>query len=568
MATFSIDLITGKPYLFSGDFTNSGMTTFSGVTSVINGLSMVTSRQAKLGGALVYPTILTKGGINIAGVEYGGDYSASFSNRSLVDKGYVDNKVSGSTPNWNTLTNRPAWLTGTTLSAFQLAHSHSQYLTNSIFQTYTGTTAPGQFANKANAITGATNLGSGQGIYTSVSANKVQLKSLKAAGSVSISTDSTSITLSGSTPAIPTWSTLSGRPAWLTGTTLQMFQTGHTHSYNKLTNKLSGGTGIEIINNVIIATGGTATSWAVITNKPSWLSGITLQAFQTGHTHGQYLTASALNGYWTSAQTTGYLSTHFWTSGQTISYINGRNFLTGVTWSQVTSKPSWVGSGETTVTFVGNQYRIYTPSDISANWSTLSGRPYWLTGTTIQAFQTGHTHSYTNLSNKLVFIESGVTIVTQNGSNVNIYVPPTNVTLQLIDNSGNSEVNTITATTISWTTQEFSGTTFNFTGGSKIRITENGIYGIGYTLNFINEDAAPKNIGTVIRKNGNTVIAPTTSALLSTFPYYSAVNIMSIYKTNLLVNDYVELIAYRIGDAGSALTIPGGSWITVIKYNT
>ena len=148
MATFAIDLITGKQYLFNGNFTNSGMTTFSGVTSVINGLSMVTSRQARLGGTLVCSTILTKGAGNTAGVEYGGDYSASFSNRSLVDKGYVDLKVSGSTPSWNTLTNRPAWLTGTTLSAFQLAHSHSQYLTNAAFGTFTGTTLPANYYNK------------------------------------------------------------------------------------------------------------------------------------------------------------------------------------------------------------------------------------------------------------------------------------------------------------------------------------------------------------------------------------------------------------------------------------
>jgi hypothetical protein len=300
MATFSIDLLTGKPYLFSGDFTNSGMTTFSGVTTVDNGLSMATSRKAKLGGTLICSTILTKGAGNTAGIEYGGDYSASFSNRSLVDKEYVNNRITGSTPSWLILTNRPAWLTGTTLSVFQ----------------------------------------------------------------------------------------------------------------------------------------------------------------------------------------------------------------------------------------------------------------------------TGHTHSYGNLTNKLTFTQSGITTVVQNGSNVTIYTPSTNVTLQLIDNLGNAEVNVISAVTLTWTTQEFSGTTFNFTGGSKILITENGIYGIGYTLNFVNEDAAPKNIGTVVRKNGDTIIAPTTSASLSTFPYYSAVNIMSIYKTNLLAGDYVELIAYRIGDAGSALTIPGGSWITVIKYNT
>jgi len=125
MATFAIDLLTGNNYLFNGNFTNSGMTTFSGVTSVNNGLSMVDSRTAKLGGTLTCSTIITIGGGNTAGIEYGGDYSAGFSARSVVDKGYVDNEVSGSTPSWSVITDKPSWLSGATIGAFQLDHTHS-----------------------------------------------------------------------------------------------------------------------------------------------------------------------------------------------------------------------------------------------------------------------------------------------------------------------------------------------------------------------------------------------------------------------------------------------------------
>lgn len=532
MATFSIDLITGKPYLFSGDFTNSGMTTFSGVTSVINGLSMVTSRQARLGGTLVCSTILTKGAGNTAGVEYGGDYSASFSNRSLVDKGYVDNKVSGSTPNWNTLTNRPAWLTGTTLSAFQLAHTHSQYLTVATFngftgttlpgnyytklqinsytgetanalssklntsvfnlytgttapnkyqtianvshytgttapntyQTianvshYTGTTAPNQFASKANATTGATNLGSGTGIYTSVTANKIQLKGLKGTGNISISTDSTSITLSGSTPVV-TWNTLSGRPTWLTGTTLQIFQTGHTHSYNNLTNKLTAGSGIAIISNVISATGGTATSWAVITNKPSWLSGNTLQQFQTGHTH-----------------------------------------------------------------------------------------------------------SYNNLTNKL----SGGTgvVITNNVINVTGSTSTTYSTLQLLDTTGGLNVNTIAVTPVTWVQQVFSGTSLSFTGGSRIYVRATGVYEISYALNIVNGGNSVKNIGSVIRKNTVTDITPLSSSSLSVdLINNTSTNSLPQYLISLSNSDYLELVAFRIGNSGTVSTKANGSWLKIKRIS-
>ena len=94
MATFTIDLLNGEQHLFSGNFTNSGTTSFSGVTTVNNGLTLVGTCQAKLGGTLNCSTVITIGAGNTAGVEYGGDYSSSFSNRSLVDKGYVLSQTS------------------------------------------------------------------------------------------------------------------------------------------------------------------------------------------------------------------------------------------------------------------------------------------------------------------------------------------------------------------------------------------------------------------------------------------------------------------------------------------
>lgn len=626
MATFSIDLITGKPYLFSGDFTNSGMTTFSGVTSVINGLSMVTSRQARLGGTLVCSTILTKGAGNTAGIEYGGDYSASFSNRSLVDKGYVDNKVSGSTPSWNTLTNRPAWLTGATLSAFQTGHTHSQYQTvanvsyytgttapntyvaKSVFSTYTGTTAPGQFASKANALTGGTNQGSGlgvftgnsanrlrarsikvagsnlsisgdstsititgtdvdnyvplatyqtytgttapnafakkadaltggtnqgsgqgiftgntanklkarsikvagnlsisgdstsititstdtdnyvplatyqtytgttapnafaskanaltggtnqgsgQGIFTGNTANKLKARSIKVAGNLSIAGDSTSITISGGSE---TWNTLSGRPAWLTGATLQVFQTGHTHSYNNLNNKLTAGSGIAINSNVISATGGTPTSWAVITNKPSWLSGNTLQVFQTGHTH---------------------------------SYNNLNNKLSGGTGIAIT--------------------------------------------------------------NNLINLTGATPVISSSA-------------IQLLDTVGGTDVNTISATTIAWTTQAFSGTSLDFTGGSRIYARASGTYEVSYVINAKNSTGSPKNIGSLIRKNGNTDVTPLSSSSFNQNNLNNlSTNSMPQYLISLLNGDYVQLIAFRIGTSGESKTKANGSWIKMKK---
>jgi hypothetical protein len=101
MSTFAIDLLSGKEYLFNEDFTNSGMTTFSGVTSAINGLTIVGTggHTVRFGGTLNSGTTIIRGAGNTAGIEYGGDYSADFSARSLVDKGYVDKEISENTQN-------------------------------------------------------------------------------------------------------------------------------------------------------------------------------------------------------------------------------------------------------------------------------------------------------------------------------------------------------------------------------------------------------------------------------------------------------------------------------------
>jgi hypothetical protein len=92
---------------------------------------------------------------------------------------------------------------------------------------------------------------------------------------------------------------------------------------------------------------------------------------QTGHTHAQYATVANLTGH------TSDTTIHFKQSGITITENQVTNLVTDLagksgtghthsyTGSSITNKPSFVGSGNTTVTLVNNTYRIYTPSGIS-----------------------------------------------------------------------------------------------------------------------------------------------------------------------------------------------------------
>ena len=141
-----------------------------------------------------------------------------------------------------------------------------------------------------------------------------------------------------------------------------------------------------------------------------------------------------------------------------------------------------------------------------------------------------------------------------------------NSTLQLIDTTGGQQVNNITATSISWDSQVFSGTSLNYTGGSRIYIQETGTYDISYVVNVNNDTGSNKNIGTVIRKNNNEDVTPMSSASFnSNIENDSSTNTMPNYLVNLTIGDYIELVAFRIGYTGNVFTKENGSWIKIQK---
>jgi len=149
------------------------------------------------------------------------------------------------------------------------------------------------------------------------------------------------------------------------------------------------------------------------------------------------------------------------------------------------------------------------------------------------------------------------------GTTISVNLPKA---LQLTDNVGGVNVNNIAATPITWSSVVFSGTALNYSGGSRIYVQESGIYGISYVLNVNSSSGSDKNIGTLIRKNGNTDITPMSSASFSSnFQNDSSTNIMPENMVTLVAGNYVELMAFRIGYAGQVYTVSNGSWIKMEK---
>ena len=201
---------------------------------------------------------------------------------------------------------------------------------------------------------------------------------------------------------------------------------------------------------------------------------------------------------------------------------------------------------------VFNDYTANTAPNTFVDWTTFNS----YTGNTLSLINAKQDKliegDYISINNNVI----SVTGLTGNVDNA----------LQLIDTIGGQSVNNIESTPIEWTDVIYSGSGLSYTGGSRIYILEDGIFGISYVVNVNNNTSGNKNVGILIRKNGDTDVTPLSSASISLDEYNdTGTNVMPEYKVELKINDYIELIGFRIGSAGTAYTIPNGSWIKIKK---
>ena len=480
---------------------------------------------------------------------------------------------------WGSITSKPSWLTGNTAIEFASGHTHPQYLT------------------------GGTNMGTTSIIYgTSVSGQKLQLKGLVAADSkIVVSGGTTNVSvglgnvglndLSDVTITSPTLNNIlvySGSNfinkapidifanvddlellrrsgTTIIGLSTNTFSlTGHTHSY----------TGGSITDLPILFTGYTfvqsgMTQISVVDNEVTIYTNPSGATLSLNDLSDVTITSPTLNN---------------------ILVYSGSNFINKAPidiFANVDDLELLRRSGTTIVGLAMNEITGFTKTtDFTVFTGTTLPNNYYNKNQVnglISGFTTGYTFiesgaTIINVNNDVVtiyspsgtsynFYGSGGTIVTVDGNNVTIYSSSlTGETFQIKDISGNTEVNQISGSLIVWTTVDYNTPNVNYTGGSQIYITQNGTYGIGYSLNVINQTTQQKNIGTVIRKNGNTDITPTTStSIMTNATNDSGTNLSAEYQIDLVAGDYIELVAFRIGSSGSALTVPNGSWLTISK---
>ena len=122
----------------------------------------------------------------------------------------------GGTSTWGSIT-------GTLSNQTDLQNALDAKTDVTLFDSYTGTTAPTTFALKSAAITGATNVGTGEGLYTGITGNELQIKSLVAGSNITLTPAADSITIAatggGTGGTITTYNTTSSGGATTTSAT-------------------------------------------------------------------------------------------------------------------------------------------------------------------------------------------------------------------------------------------------------------------------------------------------------------------------------------------------------------
>lgn len=461
------------------------------------------------------------------------------------------------------------------------------------FANYTGVTQPILDA----ALTGVTNLGTGSELGAVLDRN-VTIKSIAGLGGVTIIESGDTIVISGETNATATWDSITNKPAWLTGTTLQEFEDGHEHTQYTLKTDFDGHTGDTSIHFTMAEITGFTTSsdFSSHTGDTSIhftmaeITGFTTNAEFTGLTEAFVSHTGDTSIHFTMDEITGFTKTSDFTGYTAIteSRIQGIeadiDYLSGIT-SGNTSSIDYLSdltayiSGETSANTVNiaantadianlavwsgetNNYLTYLSGETAANTADIANLIIWsgetnadiayisgITDTKLATvIFTGYTASTANKDKKIVLVSNATT-------DINKITPV--------------EITWASATLYDGTGRVFTGTsdTYYWSGGSNVWILEAGIYEVQYHITLKNgSGGVSRSIGSYVRISGLTINVTASGAVLMVA---DATEVLTIPPTVLSIEpNELDVIAFRITNAGTVNTVPNSVSLTINRLS-
>ena len=293
---------------------------------------------------------------------------------SIVKRGYVKSTGNVKSWLWNEYTgafDKLGWILidgdiSQLQDTFQLSSVPLYYNGTSTYP-YTGTswTSGSYYNNFSNVVintvlgslTSGNTLTNGGRPFANKLGNYLQHRTVvsKTPRFIDVTDNSTFIYLSGVT------SILGALNVGATGVAVYSGQSDTTLLFKKL---IGGGDTIisQSGDTVLIYSSGNtfSVSWYTLTGKPQWLSGTTLQAFETGHTHSQYALSNTLTGLTQSFDShTGDTSIHYKQSGITITESQVTNLTTDLgNKTDIGLYVKIIVTGSTLLATTGNSYVI------------------------------------------------------------------------------------------------------------------------------------------------------------------------------------------------------------------
>lgn len=421
------------------------------------------------------------------GIQYNEDYSSTFQNRSLVDKGYVDAVATGLIPKANVLV---ATTANITLSGTQTIDGVAL--------------VAGDRVLVKDQTTGSEN-----GIYLVTGGTWSRSTDFDDTPDGEVSDGNLIPVLSGNTYANTLWVLVTSDPIDI-GTTALEF-TLFSSPIN-----LQEGTGIGITGQTIAVDGaslaGNSITWTGNTFNVDITSGTLGTALtdienDINYISGQTLTISTFNTY------TGATETRLEGIEDDIDYISG------------------VTSGLTTTKLDIDTFTGYTAT----------------TETTLG-----------NIEDDIDYI-SGVTDTKLDSDIFTGYTATTAANEIFLVHTGGTELNTIGTTGIDWDVEQVSGSSYSWTGGTDVKILDDGDYEINYNIPFNIYCNSAIIVGANVMLNNTSVINSTSSAGMAAV-YKSAGSInLSTAVVSLNADDVLTLGTFRTGVSGSALSAQNGS---------
>jgi hypothetical protein len=185
---------------------------------------------------------------------------------------------------------------------------------------------------------------------------------------------------------------------------------------------------------------------------------------------------------------------------------------------------------------------------------------------------TGYTAStdtrLNGVESDITFI-SGVTDTKLDESIFNTYTGTSSVDEIQLVHTGITEVNNITPTALTWDVAQYSGSSYNYSGGSIVTIQETGDYIISYNIAVRNGSNANKSLGANLILDNATVIDETGSATsIVQGTGNASILVLASAKVSFVAGDNLELAVFRNGNSGDVNTVENTSTLRIAKDST